>query len=548
MKIYDFGSDELAFLDKKLKKFLIHGIIYKRGDLMHFFSRITTWIAKNKNGEIKAEGKDWNKWWMPVIGFFAFLWFMIRVIPKPSRFRYPCQRAAFPLAVGFISWFTAVFGFTFSLKKSLEYFRKARYKVLATFLLLSLISGGIFLAVNSEESATARQEGPIGRAKGINPGRVVWNYNPEATSWDGESNYWWDTKYTDGEVVSEMWSSSLSRLAGTDNPQKAWEKLFHHFNKEKRNLDRDYRSGEKVVIKLNLNTHKSYSDNDNEVDLSPITTEVIVSSLIEKGKVNAGDIVLYDASRPIADKIYNPIKEKYPEITFVDNRGSRGRKKAEVDNNVEIHYPDRNTTDNIPRSVVEAEYLINLASLKKHSLAGITLTAKNHFGSIYNNRSKNWTPSHLHDGINARSREMGSPNPLVSLMGHKELGGKTLLYVIDALYGGMNQQTVRPDRWQMQPFNDDWTSSLFISQDGVAIDSVGFDFLNTETDLLQYSENYLHEAALADKNDTTDYDPEGDGQNLESLGVHEHWNSPGEKLYSGNQDNNTDGIELIKDF
>jgi hypothetical protein len=35
-----------------------------------------------------------------VAGLVALTWFLVRVIPKPSRASYPCQRAAFPLATG----------------------------------------------------------------------------------------------------------------------------------------------------------------------------------------------------------------------------------------------------------------------------------------------------------------------------------------------------------------------------------------------------------------------------------------------------------------
>jgi hypothetical protein len=75
----------------------------------------------------------------------------------------------------------------------------------------------------------------------------------------------------------------------------------------------------------------------------------------------------------------------------------------------------------------------------------------------------------------------------------------------------------------MYPFKDDWTNSLFFSQDPVAIDSVMFDFLHTEgTNPIEGSQNYLHQAAVPLANV---YDPEHDGVYLSmSLGVHEHWN------------------------
>jgi uncharacterized protein (DUF362 family) len=44
----------------------------------------------------------------PIIGCLSLLWFLARVIPRPSRAAYPCQRAAFPLASAFILWLTGI--------------------------------------------------------------------------------------------------------------------------------------------------------------------------------------------------------------------------------------------------------------------------------------------------------------------------------------------------------------------------------------------------------------------------------------------------------
>ena len=69
-----------------------------------------------------------------------------------------------------------------------------------------------------------------------------------------------------------------------------------------------------------------------------------------------------------------------------------------------------------------------------------------------------------------------------------------------------------------------------MSQDPVAIDGVGYDFLRSEFGerLARGSgaptDTYMHEAALAnDPPSGTVYKP--DGVRLSSLGVHEHWNN-----------------------
>lgn len=103
-------------------------------------------------------------------------------------------------------------------------------------------------------------------------------------------------------------------------------------------------------------------------------------------------------------------------------------------------------------------------------------------------------------------------------------------------------------KWQMPPFNNSWLSSLFVSQDGVAIDAVGIDFLFAEfpdAPDLDYCDIYLMEAATADHPPSgTIYDPERDGVPFGSLGAFEHWNNPQDKQYSRNLKTGN-GIELV---
>ena len=64
-----------------------------------------------------------NRIWAAVLGCTALLWFLLRVVPKPSRASYPCQRAAFPLASGFVLWLCAIAGGMFSLARLRRFVR-----------------------------------------------------------------------------------------------------------------------------------------------------------------------------------------------------------------------------------------------------------------------------------------------------------------------------------------------------------------------------------------------------------------------------------------
>ncbi len=126
-----------------------------------------------------------------------------------------------------------------------------------------------------------------------------------------------------------------------------------------------------------------------------------------------------------------------------------------------------------------------------------------------------------------------------------------MLYMLDGLFSGKHPVDAVPRRWSSAPFNGNWTCSLFASQDPVAIDSVGIDFLQSEySDYPRQSgvDDYLLEAALAGHPPSgTFYDPNHatSTTRLGSLGVHEHWNNPQDKQYSRNLGASA-GIELVK--
>jgi hypothetical protein len=349
-------------------------------------------------------------------------------------------------------------------------------------------------------------------------------------------------------------SRAIRSLAGAGNDIKAWDTLFRHFNQSIGRGDAGYQRGEKIVIKINLNTSKHLAWG-NRTNVSPQALLALLRQLVYNAGVEESGISVYDASRLIGDPIYDLCHPEFPEVVFIDNDGKMGRVKAQPDPRAEalVYYSHPDVVDSgstrLPVSVVEADYMINLALLKGHSLAGVTLCAKNHFGSIWHDvpEDDGWRPSNLHSFV-AASQQMGTYNALVDLMGHRHLGGKTFLFIIDALYAAVRQGG-DPTKWESSPFNGDWTSSIFVSQDGVAIDSVAADFASAEPTLAEYVidnfDNYLHEAALAEAPPSgTYYDPENDGEEMTSQGVHEHWNNPLSKQYSRNLSIGN-GIELI---
>ncbi len=516
--------------------------------------------------------RPWLSWLFPIGGVLALVWFLIRVIPKPSRATYPCQQAAFPLASGLVIWLMGAFGSITAMRKAKRHFTQSRYIWCVMLVLLGV--GCIWLAqsVTSEPVVMAEEaaaNAPIGIAKGIYPGRVVWVHDPDATDWEGPGDgHWWESKHTNQAAVTRMLSRALQALTGESSDVAAWNKLFKHFNRTHDKGDVGYTPGEKIVIKVNFvgcirvwNSRPVTKLLDYDLrspdymNTSPQMILALLQQLVNEVGVKEADITVGDTLCYFPNEFYNMCHSKFPNVRYLEYLGKYGRTAAKM-SDVPLYWstPDAadKATDYVPESYVQAAYLINLANLKSHNdLAGITLCAKNHYGSLARKPARVEKYYDLHKSLPRITPGMGHYRALVDLMGHKDLGGKTVLYLIDGLYAGKHAKERAPRKWNSSPFNVDWTSSLFASQDPVAIDSVGFDFLWTEWDDAPHwsgTNDYLIEAAQADNPPSgTFYDPDHKGNvtRLVSLGVYEHWNNATDKQYSRNLGTGK-GIELVR--
>ncbi len=169
---------------------------------------------------------------------------------------------------------------------------------------------------------------PIGTARGLFPGRVVWVHDTLASKWDGTTGFWWDDKYTSQPEVINMLSNALISLTGKSNENKSWNELFRYFNFTKKNARRGYSKGEKIAIKINENNTDAHADNNN-INASPQLVYALIRSLILYAKVPQKNITVFDASRFITDNVFNKCHSEFPDVLFVDNAGGDGRMKSD---------------------------------------------------------------------------------------------------------------------------------------------------------------------------------------------------------------------------
>ena len=433
---------------------------------------------------------------------------------------------------------------------------------------------------------TANQ--PVGVAKGIFPGRVVWIHDPLAAHWAGNWNQkndqWWLDANTDQTRVDGMLKTTLLTLTGMTNTDQAWQAIFEHFNKSTRQLEhRGYQPGERIVLKINLNNSDADKTN-NYTDATPQVVLSTVRQLVYSAQVRQEDIIIVDARRDMPPYLLTKIWNEFKDVRFVQNSAPKpvqpknpsygdyhGLEVADWVQGIEYSNGKYKDAKLIPKQVLDATYLINEALLKAHSYpfntmedgdsgqTAITMTGKNHFGSIKG------TPE-LHAAINTAEEASANKvySPIVDLAASPNLGAKTILYLLDGLYCGRKWRTY-PIHFPNPPFNNpvepyenpNWPSSLLASFDGVALDSVGLDLLLAQTKnnddaegrprilIRKNADDHLFEMAQADKAPSGTVYTQA-GKQVQSLGVHERWDSDATMRYSRNLDPvNGKGIELL---
>jgi hypothetical protein len=520
----------------------------------------------HKKSRIWEKMHGWKGIWFHIAGIIAIVWFLIRVAPKPQRAQYPCQQVAMSISLGYIAfWSILLTGLVIWLRTVKTKIAKTLPTIFIGFLLIFSITGAVFATnyfQHQQPAVTAWDpipKQPMGTGVGVKPGRVVWVWNPNATE-QNLIGYWWEKANNNQEVINQMVAIGVQELTGTSSDSEAWDAIFHYFNQVHGYGDVGYQPGEKIAIKINLNNALGgigdpYVKEDNDRDASPYVIKALLRQLVNVAGISQQDITIFDASRPITNCLYNRIYyETYPadhlieefvSIHYVDSLGGAMGREQVIPSVTTIHFSD-GLFRTLPTCVVDAKYLINMPLLKRHPInTGVTLSGKNYFGSFIE-QVADLHPYHI-SGLT-----MGNPAPQVDLFAYEHLGGKTLLYLGDGTFGTkVDHKTIA--KFLMYPFNDDWTNSLFFSQDPVALDSVMYDFLLTEgTNPIEGSQNYLHQAAVPSVNV---YDPEGDGMYLsESLGVHEHWDRTvdifSSERYVGPSGNgidyHTSGVEFVR--
>ena len=504
------------------------------------------------------------------------------------------MRVAYPIASTFVVYLLGLATSAFAMDRMKKYWMSSRYWAAAGFVVVALVAG--FFSFQADQPPVFANSSyldtsnvPVGVAKGIFPGRVIWNRNPDATNENCRLR-WGDAYYlpqnTNMTAVDAMVRASMLSLTGKSTVRAAWDTLFVYFNAKKGKGSRGYQAGEKIFIKTNgIGSTVVDSGNHTITDLasyieartSPQPVLALLRGLINDYGVPQENISVGDPQRDVQNEYWDIWHTEFPNVKYIDNKGGQGRTFAVKGTKPSVFYSDKGKVlrsgswadmstgspvyqDTLFKVIEDADYVIYVGAMKVHERAGMTVLGKLNFGSHIRQNAM-----HLHMGLvnpdgftpsgNKNSRfGYRQYRVLVDMLGHNKLGGNTVLFVVDGLWGGRGAN-LEPVKYQMPPFNGDWPSSIFMSQDPIALESVCYDILKAEFTSDKHAETYPQMVGVDDHlYQAADssfwpagirYDPENDGTPIGSLGVHEHWNNATAMQYSRNLGTGN-GIELVK--
>jgi len=280
--------------------------------------------------------KNLAKLFFALVGLGALIWFLVRVIPKPSRATYPCQRAAFPIASGFIIYLLSLASSSFAFLKLKKHWKAGDNWAALIFLIIIIISG--FFVLQSDkpyiyanyQSVPQDPNQPIGEGKGIFPGRVVWVRDSTAVNQqytNQTSTYWWNDVNSNQTAINNMVSKAIKTITGKESDLEAWDAIFRYYNITHGRGDVGYSAGEKIVIKLNLNTGASGNSytrpDDRTIDTSPQVVYAVLDQLINIADVSQVDIGFGDPGRNVDNIFWDKFHQIFPNVKYWGNANGR---------------------------------------------------------------------------------------------------------------------------------------------------------------------------------------------------------------------------------
>ena len=305
-----------------------------------------------------------------IMGLLSLIWFLVRVIPKPSRAAYPCIQTAFPVASAFVIWLTGSLGSIALFRKLPSAIKAANYRRVLVFTFAGLVLFSMAITMSTGKFTFA---GILGTEE-IVP--VKKDYDKIITNLPATVSVVQSDKANASDILYDEILSMVREavvLAG--------------------GLEDIISDGKSVMIKPNLVNYFDYRP----IELNGVTTDHRVLQAIVHlvREINpTGKVILAEGNAERVPTLTNFGILKYLEITGVDEfigfeAFSGGYREYLSDSLHALELPDSlsyypdNLKPNLSRKIYynkryfEADVLITVPVLKNHSNAGITGGVKN---------------------------------------------------------------------------------------------------------------------------------------------------------------------------
>jgi hypothetical protein len=327
----------------------------------------------------------------------------------------------------------------------------------------------------------------------IMPGKVVHVHSDDATNWDYGGEYYGD--FVNQSVINNMVGQGVMELTNTSTVSQAWKILIPN-----------YSPGKSIVIKVNFNNcwwcnvcRTNCEDWQLAIDglIHPINS--VISGLFQAyPNFIDSDIWIYDATLgdnpPLSTRaIPQRFKDgcQYQNVGYFDHYCNEVSGYTSQDPSALVTWFNPPNIPNPPSVQVtdlllNATYLINIPIMKQHIGAGVTLSFKNHLGSIAD-------PGTLHEWIWGSYYGGKEYSVLVDIFLNSHIFNKTVLTIGDGLFGNRDDNRTKPTPWHT--FNNEAPNSLLLSTDSVALDCVMCDLLHAELPIWNEADDYLVYAA-----------------------------------------------------
>ena len=405
----------------------------------------------------------WKRWLLPVTGLLALVWFLVRVIPKPSRITYPCQQVGGSLAAVLLASLAGGFGGIVLIRKTLGLVRRHGLVFGAVFGSAALLTGTAVLLGDAHSSEKVVAGGGAGSPSAAVVPAVVSAayadravarvYDPSVSSFSFGSSpydYYWHSFNVD--VLQSMLERAIREITGAQNTAAAWRLILPGVS-----------PASKVAVKVNNNNIHFYPKDWFRSNMTDPPMVIALTRSLAAAGVAQASITFFDASRVYPDAMQEEIRKACPGVVLA------GRGMAT--SGTKLTFSDFAYTVDIPQAVMDADYLIDCCLFKSHS-GRITGAMKNLSGLFDK-------PGMF---LHKKGKTYESSQVLCEILLHEAIQKRLKLSICEAVFGCQKPTEYLSESTlsKIAFFPDKKCSSLFVSRNPYLLDAVLLSFMNVE--------------------------------------------------------------------